>query len=104
MNIDQFAELAEKAIDGDVSSQTEIGNCFSKGVVVNKNDELAAYWYQKAAEQGDSNAQYKLGVSLNEGVGVEKDCERAVYWLKKAAEQDNPAAYSYLGWCYRQAN
>ena len=52
-----------------------------------KNNEKAAKWYRKAAEQGHTIAQYFLGEMYYYGVGVLQDKVEAVKWWRKAAEQ-----------------
>ena len=41
--------------------------CYEFGTGVEKDEQKAAEWYQKAAEQGDVQAQYNLGVCYDNG-------------------------------------
>ena len=96
MDLDSFFDLAEKAFAGDVTSQSELGECFYNGNVVNLDYNQAYIWLTKAAEQGDVLAQKLVGLCYFNGNGVEQNYEKAVYWLTKAAEQGNDLAIKRL--------
>ena len=55
-------------------------------------DEEAAKWYRKAAEQRNAIAQNNLGTMYYNGKGVTKNYAEAVKWYRKAAEQGNANA------------
>ena len=63
-----------------------LGACYEKGWGVKQDNEMAAIWFRKAAENGLPVAQYRLGIRYFDGDGVEKDEEKALAWLRKAAE------------------
>jgi TPR repeat protein len=63
---------------------------YAKGRAVPKDDQAAANWFRKAAEQGDPRAQYNLGVLFVNGRGVERDYAQAYVWLRQAALSDDP--------------
>jgi TPR repeat protein len=52
-----------------------------------QDDDEAAKWYRKAAEQGYLSAQLELGRMHEIGRGVTKDTTEAAKWYRKAAEQ-----------------
>lgn len=77
----------------------KLGECYSKGVGVKKDDAKAFEWYRKAAEknstQNDEQVVYKHKVAdcyLN-GIGVTKDRDNAKIWLKKSAEDSRSPRY-----------
>ena len=89
--------LKELAEFGDLTAQFNLGvaNEFGRGVP--QDDEKAAFWYRKSAEQGLAAAQSHLAVMYANGKGVERDYDQAAYWFEKAAEQGDPQAQNNLG-------
>lgn len=78
-------------------AQNAVGNCYSQGIGVDKDDAQAAAWWRKAAEQGHVESQYWLGVSLAEGRGgLAQDLTEAGAWYKKAADQGHVRARERL--------
>ena len=57
--------------------------CLS-GENVEKNIEVAIYWYKKLAEMDNIQAMYKLGEIYRYGQGVEKNLSEAIKWLDMA--------------------
>ena len=53
---------------------------YDQGQGVPQDDEQAASWFRKAAEQGVAEAQYNLGKMYDEGRGVPQDDKQAVFW------------------------
>ena len=91
------AELAEPlARDGDRDAQYALGVIFDRGLNGTKNENLAADYYRKAAEQGHPKAEFKLASMYTTGRGVDqKSDEQAFGWYLKAAEAgDVDAEYS----------
>src|ERR1035437_1511226 len=101
---DDFQRLLHKAEQADAVAQYKIGMDFETGKGLprgyKKNDEQAAIWYAKAAEQGNALAQGELGVFYYLGKGVQQDYKQAAVWIKKAAEQGNAQAQYALGLHY----
>jgi TPR repeat protein len=62
----EFDEIAQKAREGDVSAQSQLGYYYLNGIKTEKNLELAKSWLQKAADQGDISAAYDLGALSEE--------------------------------------
>lgn len=89
------------AEQGDANYQNSLALLYLKGGDgYEKNDEKAAHWFHKAAENGSVDAQNNLGIMYLTGQGVEKDLKEAAVWLQKAAESGNAAAQSNLGLMY----
>lgn len=97
----ELQQLIHKAEAGDIRAQLKLGNIYSVGTDVSKDDEKAAFWYQKAAEQGDAEAQYQMGMAYSWGFGVDEDEEKGAFWYQKAAEQGHSEAQFELSECYR---
>ena len=80
------AEVQEVLFTGDVGGEVNL--------------ELAAKWYQKAADMGDDWGMNNLGCCYYNGEGVEQNYERAVEWFRKAIEAENIDAMYNLAICY----
>lgn len=98
--------LAEinKAEQGDIQAQFNIGERYYYGDGIEENHEEAVKWYRKAAEQGYAIAQCNIGYCYGNGDGVEKNYEEAVKWYRKAAEQGDADAQTNLGVCYKNGD
>jgi hypothetical protein len=94
-NANNYHAAAEK---GDADAQYNLGYDYYYGIP--KDDKLAVYWFQKAAEQGNANAQTMLGICYEVGSGIKLDYKQAVFWYRKAAEQGTAIAQYNLGRCY----
>jgi len=79
---------------------TDLGRMYKKGLGVERDHEIAVYWYRKAAEQGHANGQYNLGWMYTNSLGVEQYHEQAMFWYEKAAEQGHTQGQFNLGWMY----
>ena len=63
---------------------------YHSGYLVPKNNEVAAEYFSKAAEQDYEYSQFMIGSMYYNGCGVEKDLAKAEYWFNRAAENDEP--------------
>jgi uncharacterized protein len=61
---------------------------FMSGIVVPHDDDQAAMWFRKAAEQGDAVAQHDLGAAYEYGRGVPKDFVLAYMWESLASTSE----------------
>jgi hypothetical protein len=77
--------LDRAASAGHALSQYNLGAMFITGTIVERNAELAAFWFQEAAERNIPMAQHNLAVLFSRGEGVELDQEQALTWFMKAA-------------------
>ena len=48
------------AEQGDAMAQFNLGQCYTNGTGVEKDEQKAVEWYKKAAEQGHAGAQFNL--------------------------------------------
>lgn len=62
-----------------------LGDLFSAGKLVRKDDDLAVHLYRAAAERGDADAQAELGMRYMLGQGVATDRDAALGWHLRAA-------------------
>lgn len=76
------------------------GDCYEKGLGVEKDLETAFYYYQKAAEMGDPSALNKLGNMYAQGKGCIKDMSKAASCYLSAAEKGNKYAQHNIAFCY----
>ena len=87
----KIAELQRSAKLGDGPSQYELGLAYAAGDGVKQDLRLAAYWWQKAADNLDAAAQLQLGTAYAHGWGVPQNMDRAIYWWQKAAQDGDRA-------------
>jgi TPR repeat protein len=90
-------DLLGQAEAGDAAAQFDLAVRYAEGGASPRNYELAAEWYEKAAQQGLAVAEYRLGSLYEKGLGVGKDMQRAKDLYQRAAEQGNARAMYNLG-------
>jgi len=74
-----------QAESGDPQAQTYVGEIFEKGLGISADYQVAAQWYQKAAEQNYSRAQINLGYLYESGLGVTQDLPKAMNLYRDAS-------------------
>ncbi|MDQ6869406.1 MAG: hypothetical protein M3178_13855 [Pseudomonadota bacterium] len=89
--------LVGKAEAGDAAAQFDLAVRYAEGGAGPRNYELAAKWYEKAAQQGRAVAEYRLASLYEKGLGVGKDIQRAKDLYQRAAEKGNTHAMYNLG-------
>ena len=92
--------LREAADQGHLEAQAHVGDMYSFGCGVEKDDRLAFLYTKKAAQQGDAVCQHNTGVNYKNGLGCEQSYERAAEWFGKAARQGHAGAHAGLGALY----
>ena len=95
-----YAWYLKAANAGYPDAQNAVGECFYKGIGVEKDDKAAMAWFIKAAEQNSAAGQYNIGKCYHIGRGIEQDYKQAVAWYEKAVEQGYAKAQVNLGKCY----
>ncbi len=130
-NIPSETDYLEKAKQGDISAQKQLGI-----LLVRSNDTLndgiswltkaaksdadamyllgrtylkkcnnvkqAFYWYEKAAQNDHTDAMVDVGAFYIFGYHVERNVGKAIEWYKKAASLNSPVAIHNLGFlCYQ---
>jgi TPR repeat protein len=91
----RWRKLREKKVFDvkDSAAQRQLGYRYLVGEGVEPSSEMAAKWYQLAAEQGDAEAQEILGAmyaAVDGDRGVTPNRRTAAKWIQKAAEQGRP--------------
>lgn len=79
--------LKEKAADGDVEAQLNLGYAYLYGLNgVNVDYKQALIYYQMAAEQKSATAYNNLGSLYFSGVGTDVNYEKAIRFFEEAAK------------------
>jgi len=97
---DAVAGIRANAEMGDAEAQATLAFMYAKGIELEKDELIAAKWYQMAAEQGHTNAQYNLGVIYAKGRGLKQSFENAYKWYTRAAEAGDVSAQVALSAMY----
>ncbi len=79
-----------------------LGWMYLIGREVEKDDKLAAEFFQKSCKNGEMRGCYRLGNMYLGGQGVEQDDRKAVDLFQQACEKENPNACNTLGWLYSE--
>jgi len=59
---DALSTLQQKAEQGDVRSQYNLGVAYGNGEGIPQDYKKAVKWFRLAAEKGDIDAQYNMGL------------------------------------------
>lgn len=92
----EVGALRAKAEAGDAQAQYALGSRYLTGKGVERDEDAAATWFERAAQGGHAGAQYLLGASYYTGDGRARNDARAFSWLTKAAGQGHPRAQYML--------
>lgn len=99
--VQRYEAAKAKALGGAPEDQLELGLLYHEGRGVAQNDEQAAFWYRKAAEQGHPRGQTLFAWCCLFGRGVPKDMAASADWYRKAADQGVAEARIMLARAYR---
>jgi len=101
---DAVATFTKGAEQGNPVAQTYLGYLYYMGHGVRQNDQLAAQWYKRAAEQGFVDAELRLGLMYQSDRNLydpartlPRDDTQAVSWLQRAADHGNLLALNKIG-------
>jgi len=90
------SSLEQQASSGNAAAQYLLGEMYDYGSGgVDQDDDEAALWYRKAAEQGYARAQMGLGDVYSRSESP--DFTQAAVWYRKAAEQGDARAQHRIG-------
>ena len=95
-------DLKEIAYAGNVEAQVQLGVIYLTGDGVPRNDEEAAKWLRKAADQDNPMAERYLAEMYFKGRGVTADNEQAARLLQMAADQGDAESEHNLAVMYTQ--
>jgi TPR repeat protein len=76
----------------EAEAQYNMGVYHAQGTGGNKDDQEAARWYRKAANQGHPHAQHNLGLLYTKGQGLPKDLVAANTWFRIAGARGHAGA------------
>ena len=83
-----FAIYKEKAEQGDIEAQFNVGVMCETGWGVPVDNKKAVRWYREAAKQGHANAQIRLGMLYFLGIGAHQSDIKGQKWIREAAKQN----------------
>lgn len=87
--------LAEQ---GDALSQAQMGSLYLLGRNgVEVDEQKAAAWMLKAAEQGLLEAEVVVAAMYDSGLGMPQNVNKATQWYEKAAAKGHGASLAILG-------
>jgi hypothetical protein len=80
------------AAEGHADAQYGLYQIYSRGLLVDPDQDQAIRWLKLAARQDHPAAYFYLGLSYLRGEGVEKDLELAWVWFSRAEAGQFPTA------------
>lgn len=99
-----FARCVEALVAQSESNNADVwlclGDALNGGRGVDRNAQLAAQWFRRAAEAGNLRAMVRLGCLLQRHEAKDRQHE-AIHWFQRAAEQGEASAMVFLGFAYR---
>lgn len=90
----EWAPLAEQ---GEVDAQYHLALLYEEGQGIEKNNDLARFWYLRAAQKGYVDAYFALGEIYAVGRGTEADRSLAFHWYTMAAASGHSRAKEVVG-------
>ncbi len=101
MTPEEAGLVAHAAQRGHVGAQVLLAGLYLRGDGgLAKDERLAAYWFEQAAEQGNTYAQQAIADCYEAGRGVPVDLRLAADWREKAANRGNVQAQIQLAKMY----
>lgn len=91
-----YQRFYDRAMRGDSVAQNNLGQMYSDGRGVERDNAEAIKWFTLAARQGNSDAEINLGVAYLFGRGVAANKKTACKYFWKARTQGNPASSEFL--------
>ena len=92
--------IQAEAERGSVQQEIAMAKAYLLGHGVQRDEKLAAYWYEKAANSGDPGAQEQIGFLYQAGIGVEQNLVRGAEWFERAIAGGSTSAKVSLGFAY----
>jgi len=91
-------ETKFKAEQGDAKAQAQLASMYLLGRNgVEKDEQKAASWFVKSAEQDFVEAEVIIAALYDRGMGVPQNVETATQWYEKAAKQGHKPSQAILG-------
>lgn len=92
-----FEEIVRRAELGKPHLMFHVGMIFRTGAQIQRNDEEAFRWFEKAARGGDVQGMWALAVAYFKGEGTKADGSQGLYWLMRAADTGDVGMQFALG-------
>ena len=80
------------ALDENAPREYWLAIAYANGIRVEKNMQIAADYFKKAARMGHGPSQRNLGIMSGMGDGIKKDISLAYAWLRIATVNKDPVA------------
>lgn len=91
-------DVRQSAMQGDAEAQAKLGAMYLLGRNgVEVDEQKAAEWMLKAANQGFIEAEVIMAALYDRGMGVKNDVKMATAWYEKAAVQGHGPSLAILG-------
>ena len=94
-----FETAKAAAMKGNAAAQCQMGLFYMNGIGVDRDEDKAVEWLNKAAAQNHTQAQYNLGIYYAKFSDSEAQ-RLAVKWLKEAVKGDSADAQYNLAQLY----
>jgi uncharacterized protein len=98
--LEAFQEATRRAGDGDPVAMTLLGDLYSNGYGIAKDDKKAFAWFSLAADRNDKQAIFALAMAKFAGRGTAQDLPEAAALLERAAKLGHVAAAYNLALLY----
>ena len=95
-----IAQFQRLAAQDDPEALYWLGFAFANGFGVQRDDTVAAVWFQRGAELGYAPAEREYGLACAQGNGAPRSDKVAADWYRKAATQGDARAQFYLAMSY----
>ncbi|MDO9048593.1 MAG: tetratricopeptide repeat protein [Methylobacter sp.] len=91
-------DVRQLAMQGNAEAQAKLGAMYLLGRNgVEKDEQKAAEWMLKSANQGFIEAEVIMAALYDRGMGVKNDVKMATAWYEKAATQGHGPSLAILG-------
>lgn len=94
-------KFLEASKQGNSDADFEIGALYFRGRGVDKSNNEALYWFERAAQGGNVAAMSLAGMQYYSGLGIAVNYAKAAQWLAKPAEAGYVSAQYCLALMYR---
>ena len=94
-------QLVEEKDSRSATEYIKLGDDYYNGRGVEKNEDIALKWYQKAAELEDGKARLILGDMYNYYYRYGENHEMAFYWYQKSADLGYAEGQEAVGYMYK---
>jgi TPR repeat protein len=98
--LEAFQEATRRAGDGDPVAMTLLGDLYSNGYGIPKDDKKALAWFSLAADRNEKQAIFALAMAKFAGRGTAQDMPEAAALLERAAKLGHVAAAYNLALLY----